>query len=419
MNSKLRLHFHSDCEFFGGSERLLPLLWSSERLWDSYSLSFSYRRSPRYDEEVKNFLHPKLDTFTIFGEMPQQRSAGAPTSALIAKDEKRFSKITEAWDLLLRYPRFLVDVFRLYRILRKVRPAVVHLNNGGFPGARSVRAGAVAARLAGCKRIVMTVNNIAYPYRSMGRIVDYPLDQLVKLCTNQFVTASSAGRQALISALRLKESRVRKISNAVGEPQIGRSRDAVRLSQDVDQEVTVIGIVGILEARKGHAIFLEALAALLVESPLLKSKIRVWFIGNGALESSLRDQVQSQGLKDTVQFLGYRLDHLDFVNAMDIAVLPSLRNEDSPLATIEAMALSKPVLATKVAGLMEQVVEGHTGYLIEPGNSADLSSRLKQLVVSRKIREEFGKAGRERYLEHFSAERFVFQYMSVYEDLPQ
>jgi glycosyltransferase involved in cell wall biosynthesis len=260
----------------------------------------------------------------------------------------------------------------------------------------------------------MVVNNIALPYRSMGRKIDYPLDQIVKFCTHYFVTSSIEARQSLISVLRLEESRVTQISNAVIEPAIKLSSEEVRKNHDVDEGVTIVGVVAVLEARKGHSFFIESLEALLAAAPQTRSKIQVWLVGDGSLELTLKDHVFQQGLGDTVQFLGYRHDHLDLVNAMDIVVLPSLRNEDSPLATIEAMALSKPVLASKVAGLSEQVLHGKTGYLVEPGNSADLGRRLEQLIEDKNLRESFGMAGRQRYERHFSPSRFVSQYMDLY-----
>ena len=141
----------------------------------------------------------------------------------------------------------------------------------------------------------------------------------------------------------------------------------------------------------------------------------VWFVGDGEEEVALRESVVIRGLSDVVQFLGYRRDPLDLIGAMDIVVLPSLSNEDSPFATIEAMALGKPVVATTVAGLKEQVVDGVTGFLVRPGDHNELAQRIVLLIESADVRRSLGEAGHERYLRYFSPDVFVARYLDLYQ----
>ena len=231
-----RLHFHTDCEFFAGSERPLPLLWNDPRVRENYQVTLSYRQSERYENE----LHPYLPEDLVVYPMASTPPLGpTPTSASHQTSSFRHQLVRRTqgiWELLLRYPRFTVDVIRMIGVFRKVRPSVVHLNNGGYPGARSVRAAAVAARLTGCPRIVMVVNNIANPYTTVGRVVDLPLDLLVRRCTDTFVTASAAARQALISVLRLSDERVVQIPNAVRTPQPTIDRETLRTSIGIDDD---------------------------------------------------------------------------------------------------------------------------------------------------------------------------------------
>ena len=109
-------------------------------------------------------------------------------------------------------------------------------------------------------------------------------------------------------------------------------------------------------------------------------RVTTWIVGEGELRDELVHETEVRRLQDSIDFLGYRDDYLNLMAAMDIIVLPSLRNEDSPLSTIEAMALAKPVVASAVAGLSEQVLDGVTGYLVNPGDADALSRRLAQLV---------------------------------------
>jgi len=414
MSTKARLHFHSDCEFFAGCERLMPLLWNSESVLETYSMTFSYRAYPRYEDELERFLPKCIKTFTLSGNTPKlRRRENSPFKYL----DKIYRLRHKTFAVFMYYPRFMLDVYHVYRILQGVKPTILHLNNGGFPGARSVRAAAVAGRLVGCSKIIMVVNNITVPYASVLRILDYPIDAVVKRCTTKFVTGSTVGRIALISVLRINDSKVEQIPNAAARPVPKSSRDSVRQSQNVDQDKIVVGLVGLLEERKGHYFFLEALDTVLRANPELRSSVRVWFVGDGPLESRLQELVKQYGLSPTVAFLGYRQDHLDLVNAMDIIVLPSIRDEDSPLITLEAMALAKPVIVSRVAGLVEQVQDGYSGFLVKPGDADELGQRLNQLLTSAENRREFSKTAHKLYEEKFSPGGFIDRYMRLYAQL--
>lgn len=417
MKSEKRLHFHSDCYFFAGSERGLPLLWGSDKLQRRYRVSFSFRDSPRYHEEMSSYLTDDvLLTPLPFRTHRKCRLTGKTSAAKRTRNNK---DVRQAFfhGVFARYPGLVLDAFHLFRIFRCVRPDVVHLNNGGYPGAPSVRAAAIAARLAGCRKVVMTVNNVAYPYRSIGRFLDYPVDQLVKFCVSRFVTASSEARDALISALNLGDSHVLQIANAVCDPKIVHPPELVRQKFNVAEGVILVGLVGLLEERKGHRDLLESLATLFSQNPQLQTQIRVWFVGDGPLEDSLRNEVQIKDMCEVVHFLGYRLDYLDLINSMDILVVPSTHHEDSPLASIEAMALSKPVVATRVGALVDQVVDGETGYLVDAHDTTEMRHRLSELISDSRKRRKFGAAGRDRYLKSFSPGRFVDDYMRLYRSL--
>lgn len=394
----------------------MPILWNSDSIRDTYSISFSYINYPRYAEEVKPFIPSHLTVLPV--------SRGTYSSVRKKNRAHEFTKrfkirepVIKFLKFSLYYPLFAAEVIRLLKVLRKVRPSVLHLNNGGYPGAHSVRAAALAGRLIGCKEIVMTVNNIAYPYATLWRYLDYPLDFAVKRCVTRFTTASYEAQQALASILHLDSSQVSRIPNAVAYPLTVRPSVSTRSSLGTPPNATVIGIVALLEERKGHEVFLESLASIIRNDPELERETCVWFVGDGPLNLELRSRVDSLGLASIVKFLGYRNDHLELLGAMDIVVLPSLRLEDSPLATIEAMAFSKPVIASRVSGLTEQIEDGVSGYLVEPGNTIELGQRITHLLKDRESRLSYGIAGYNRYEQNFSPEHFTKRYLELYQQL--
>jgi len=392
----------------------MPILWNSPLILDSYDVSFSYRQTSRYSEEAALFLPPEVVLYPLASAPPRRHTAAMGNSTVQRLLSRTKRVATEGWDLLLRYPRFGLDVLRIRSVLRTVRPTVVHLNNGGYPGARSVRAGAVAARLVGCQRVVMVVNNIAYPYSTVGRIVDFPLDLLVRHCTDTFVTASASSREALISVLSLEPSVVVQIPNAVTQPAISTDRGLVRASVGATDETIVIGLVGLLEERKGHAPLIAAVARLFEMDPSLRTNVRIWLVGDGPLLPGLRSKVHELGLEENFTFFGYLQDYLQVVNAMDIVVAPSLSQEDSPLATLEAMSLAIPVVASSLAGLSEQVIHADTGYLVEPGDDTALALRLLDLIGSESKRKDFGARGLQRYSSQYSPEALIKSYTRLY-----
>jgi len=409
-----RLHFHSDCRFFAGSERVMAILWDSFKVRENYDVSFSYRQYQRYTDEVAPFLNSDLDVYPVLSHHVRRTMVPRRKSA-VAKHFWWFARaVRHGWELLLLYPGFIIDVARLRSVFKSMKPTVVHLNNGGYPGARSVRAGAVAARLAGGDRVVMLVNNTALPYSSLSRYLDYPLDFLVKKCTDTFVTASAEAREALISVLNLDSTKVVQIPNAVRKWQVEQDRDQMRAKYGADGNTVVLGLVGLLELRKGHSLLVDAISTLLINQPVSPENLQIWFVGEGPLEVELKSQIQEAGLKEYFNFLGYRHDYIEVMYSMDIVAAPSLFNEDSPLATLEAMSLGIPVVAFQLAGLSEQVNHGVTGYLVPIGDSTTLSQRLSDLVHDDSMRERFGSNALERYEELYSPRRLIQRYLGLY-----
>ena len=102
-------------------------------------------------------------------------------------------------------PLFIYEVIVLRRLFQKIKPDILHLNNGGYPAALSVRAAAIAGKLASVPKIVMVVNNLAVDYNSVSRFIDYPVDRLVANSVHLFITGS--GGSELQSVLSLPDQR--------------------------------------------------------------------------------------------------------------------------------------------------------------------------------------------------------------------
>lgn len=157
-----------------------------------------------------------------------------------------------------------------------------------------------------------------------------------------------------------------------------------------------VGVVASLIPRKGHRFLLEALQNMDATS----DPIHLLLAGEGPLEAELRGQAMEMGLGERTHFLGFRRDIPHVVCAMDVFVLPSLK-EGLSIAVMEAMALEKPVVCSAIAGLPEVVRDAQTGFLVPPGDSLALQNALEKLFADENLRAQLGHDAR-RFLEaHF------------------
>jgi glycosyltransferase involved in cell wall biosynthesis len=174
----------------------------------------------------------------------------------------------------------------------------------------------------------------------------------------------------------------------------------------------VIGSAAVLEARKGHEFLLEAAALLKADGLNLRYQIA----GAGPLRRQLEQQAAHLGLQEEVRFLGFVDNVPNFLANIDIFVMPSL-HEGLGVAVLEAMAAGKPVVASRVGGLVETVVDGVTGILVPPANATALAQGIAKLVIGRPVANEMGYQGRRRVEQHFTLEQMAASNEMYYYDL--
>jgi glycosyltransferase involved in cell wall biosynthesis len=189
-------------------------------------------------------------------------------------------------------------------------------------------------------------------------------------------------------------------------------RDEARQQLGLGAEEIVVGNVANLFLRKGQSYLLEAAHRLREMVPL----VRFVLIGSGDQEESLRGQAEKLGVADLVRFVGRLPDAYRMLPAFDIFCLPSIY-EGMPVALLEAMALSLPVVATNVGGVPEIVREGMTGLLVPPANSTALADALLQLLEDENRRQVMGEAAFRTVLEKYSIDKVVDAYDHLYRQM--
>ena len=405
-----RLHYHSDCPSFAGCENMLVNFFADERLMGEYEVSFSYRQSAAYDAGFRRRVTRAFDVRPLpLKDVAQFNAATARFPAPLGRLLRLLARL-----LLLRYWYLAWNTLLLYRAIGK--PALLHINNGNYPGAYSCMAAVFAARLHGVRHIVYVVNNIAIPYELMWRWLDYPVDALVAKTVSKFVTASRHAGQALRGVLRLPPDRVLNVHNGIAPRAVTASRAETLHRLGICDTRMLIGVVAILEERKGHLVLLEALGRMKkqVSAPALPLII---IEGTGDRLDEIKNYVASHSLDGDVVMIGSESNIFDFMNAMDAIALPSVSHEDFPNVVLEAMSLGKPVIASRLAGIPEQMEHMESGLLVEPRDSAGLAAAMQLLCEDAGLRERLGKNAHRRFNEFFTAKTAVAGYLSLYRQL--
>jgi glycosyltransferase involved in cell wall biosynthesis len=142
----------------------------------------------------------------------------------------------------------------------------------------------------------------------------------------------------------------------------------------------------------------------------------VVLMGEGPLRPALAAQAAATGVGGSVRLVGYRTDARALLAAADVFVLCS-RYEGMPLAVLEAMEAGLPVVATRAIGNDEVVEHGVTGTLVPAGDASELGAAITALLADPRRRASYGKAGRQRYLQHFTADRMVARTRAQYQEL--
>lgn len=179
----------------------------------------------------------------------------------------------------------------------------------------------------------------------------------------------------------------------------------------------IVGVVGRIKfQRKGQEIFVRAASLLHDKFPDARFLcIGSPYPGNEAHLANLLSLIKELHLEGYVIYTGDVDDIKAAIKALDILVLSSVQPEPFGGVVVEAMALGRPVVATATGGSLEQVADGVTGYLVEPGNPESMAEAIGKLLEAPDQARQFGQSGRRRFLDQFEFEPFYKTMLSLYE----
>ncbi len=392
---------------------MLAVLFNSERLLQEYEVSFSFAHSALYvqgfNRQVLNRLPVYAFTFPAFTDYYKLPN----WMPLVIR-----KIIMACLRLAFNIPLIIYEVLVLYVLFRKIKPDILHINNGGYPAARSALAAAIAGKLAAIPNVLMVVNNMAVDYRHYSRWFDYPVDRLVVKSVDLFITGSKAAAAQLQSVLTLPTHKIISLHNGIpirlGAENLCETRSRLGLS---NFDGVILGVVALLIPRKGHQVLLDAILEISKQVGDGSNRFKVLIEGNGPLRDELVSFVNAHALNDYVEFIGDEENIVDFMAMLDVLILPSVADEDFPNVVLEAMALGKPVIASRLAGMPEQVSGGETGFLVDPRNVEQLALAITELCNNAPLRVLMGQAAVYKFQKFFTAEVAVKNYLTLYQSL--
>lgn len=293
-----------------------------------------------------------------------------------------------------------IDIYRLVCLLRKKRIDLVHTHMyaSSIPGV-------LAARWARVP-VVVHVHNLHEwdrPKRIRMACRIWPR-------ATRVIAISHSVKQNLIEKCRLDHSKTITLYNGVDLEHFAGQLEGERERQrwGIGPREIIVGSVARLVPAKGLFDLLRAMAVVQKERP----EACLVLVGGGDLRSELEQEALRLGVK--VVFTGTQEDVRPLIAMFDLAVLAS-HTEGFGIFLLEAMALSKPVVATKVGGIPEVVVDGETGSLVPPGEPEKLAQSI--LAILKGDREKIGRAGRQRVEKVFSLEKTLAESCRLYREI--
>jgi sugar transferase (PEP-CTERM/EpsH1 system associated) len=304
---------------------------------------------------------------------------------------------------------------RLWRVLHHLRPAIVHTRNlSGLEYLVLAAMARIPGRVHGEHgRDIYDLDGTSIKYNLLRRAI--------KPFVRRYIAVSVELTEWLVHTVGIDSRRVTQIYNGVDiqrfSPRVG-PRPLLGPEGFASQDILVVGTVGRMHAVKDQLTLVRAFLHILTTVPQARAWLRLVLIGDGPLRQEASQLLQMAGAESLAWLPGERHDSPDIMRALDVFVLPSLR-EGISNTILEAMASGLPVVATRVGGNPELVEEGHTGQLVPPVDPVAMAEAICIYGHDRGLAVCHGRAGRQRVENQFSMVAMVNSYLAVYDAVLQ
>jgi len=236
-------------------------------------------------------------------------------------------------------------------------------------------------------------------------------DTLTMRLTTKIIAVSQAVKNYIISLHKVNSQKIEVIHNGIDTHQYNCmvAKDRFKMLLNLKPDTPTVGFIGRIVNVKGLQYFLKAAARIIAAGKTAQFLV----VGDGPLKNHFMDEARRLGLDPYVSFLGFREDIPKIMSALDVLVVPSIK-EGLPLIVLEAMAAGKPIVATTVGGIPEAITHGETGILVPPREPTRIADAVMDLLNDPVKCERMGEKGKKRAREHFDIARMVADYDHLY-----
>jgi len=364
---------------YGGAESyLLTLVSAAKDIAEKVSVALPYRKQ---NEQTRARLH-EMGIFVV--ELKQYRA------------------------------NYVLNLFLAWKFLRAYKHAFLHFT---LPYPDSCRWILLIAALFRRKFIISELLIPKSPYKAgwyffisfllFNRLKKFSYaraEKVIAICSNM--------KDTLVNAYGMPSGKIVVVYNGIDVAASERdvaSKKKLRHELRLRDKSLLLTTMGRLAEQKGHVYLITALEKLVDEFPF----VTLLLAGEGPLRKALESEVIKKGLTEHIIFTGFRQDFRNILSVTDIFVFPSL-DEGFPFMIIESMAAGNPVIATRVGGVPEAVIDGVTGILVPPKDEDALYVAIRSLLKDAALRNEMGEKGMQSVAAFFTKEKMVRETFALY-----
>ncbi|MBI1821795.1 MAG: glycosyltransferase [Nitrospirae bacterium] len=308
---------------------------------------------------------------------------------------KTFISPLPPWRKLKSLPFLIPAIYYLFKIAKSEKVSLIHINDMWW-----IPIGFIAAHFARIPSVAHLRQELEY-----RRIRQYWLKK------PDFLFPVSDSIKKTLQNCKMESGRIRTIYSGLD---LDQDMPVVNKIEKENRNGPTIGTVANLFPRKGLEYLVQAVFELKSKFP----DIRCIIVGTGDSVYSKKLKVLGEklGISKNMVYTGFQEDVKPYLLQFDLFVLPSVL-EGFGIVLLEAMAMKKAIVATRVGGIPEIVVDNKTGILVSPGNSSEIARAVLRLLDDKRLCQEFGTAGYQRLRQYFSVEKMMKDITTTYDDL--
>jgi L-malate glycosyltransferase len=319
---------------------------------------------------------------------------------IIYNSVQKFTYLTNAAFSKLLY---LKSVPRIRKIIKDIRPDIVHAHYASSYG--------LLGALTNFHPMVISVWG--------GDVIDFPVTSIFHRIIFQFIIrrADRLLTTSHFMADMLKKYYKKNIEITPFGIDITLFTPGIKFPLFDEEFDAIIGCIKGLEWYYGIEYLIEAFEIVVYK--LKDKKLKLVIVGAGAIEQKILNMIKLKNLENQILLTG-KIDYSQihyYHSLLDIFVAVSVYQESFGVAVIEASACGKPVIISRVGGMIEVVDENLTGYIVPPQNIDELADRIIKLVLDPELRLKMGQAGREKVINEYSLNSSIDKMMKIYNEL--